>query len=77
MDQERYSKVVAMAFQVQDDILSDKGLTIAEKARIIVQRQAWHLVLACLDADMDVMTVEGKLATLEVIIPVFKKAEEF
>jgi hypothetical protein len=67
-----------MATRIQDQILTDSTLVLAEKASVIAQRQVWHSVLARLDAIMeDVTTTEGNLAMLEVIIPVFKDAETF
>ena len=77
-NQERFSSLVEMAIRIQDQILTDSTLVLAEKASVIAQRQVWHSVLARLGAIMeDVATTEGKLAMLEVIIPVFKDAETF
>ncbi len=67
-----------MAIRIQDQILTDSTLVLAEKASVIAQRQVWHSVLARLDAIMeDVATTEGNLVMLEVIILVFKDAETF
>lgn len=75
-NQERFSSLVEMAIRIQDQILTDGTTVLAEKASVIAQRQVWHSVLARLGVNMeDVANTEGKLAMLEVIIPVFKDAE--